>query len=122
MTLNSQKFGKNGEQEAVSFLKNLGFQILETNWRVRKLEVDIIAKDGDTLVVIEVKTRATDAFGDPETFIRKQKQSNLVKAANEYISQINFNGETRFDVIAVLQINNNLVVKHIQNAFHPSII
>lgn len=122
MTLNSQKFGKNGEQEAVSFLKNLGFQILETNWRVRKLEVDIIAKDGDTLVVVEVKTRATDAFGDPETFISKQKQSNLVKAANEYISQINFNGETRFDVIAVLQINNNLVVKHIQNAFHPSII
>lgn len=122
MTLNSQKFGKNGEQEAVNFLKNLGYLIVETNWRVRKLEVDIIANDNGTLVIIEVKTRATDAFGDPETFVSKQKQANLVKAANEYVLQTNFNGETRFDVVSVLQINNNLVVKHIQNAFHPSII
>ncbi len=122
MTYNSQNFGKNGEEEAVKFLKNLGYQIIETNWRIRKLEIDIIAKDVETLVVAEVKTRATDAFGDPETFVSKQKQRNLVKAAHEYIMQTDFNGETRFDVVSVLQINNNLVVKHIQNAFQASII
>jgi putative endonuclease len=116
MTYNSQNFGKNGEEEAVKFLKNLGYTIVETNWRARKLEIDIIAKDVETLVVVEVKTRATDAFGDPETFVSKQKQNNLVKAATD------FNGETRFDIVSVLQINNNLVVKHIQNAFQPSII
>jgi putative endonuclease len=122
MTYNSQNFGKNGEEEAVKFLKNLGYTIVETNWRARKLEIDIIAKDVETLVVVEVKTRATDAFGDPQTFVSKQKQNNLVKAANEYIMQTDFNGETRFDIVSVLQINNNFVVKHIQNAFQPSII
>lgn len=122
MTLKSQKTGQKGEREAIDFLRKLGYQIVETNWRVRKLEVDIIARDGEILVIIEVKTRANNAFGDPETFVGKQKQSNLVKAANEYILQTNFYGETRFDVVSVLENNNNIIVKHIQNAFQPSII
>lgn len=118
---NSQNLGKNGEQYAVKYLQELGYLILETNWRVRKLEVDIIAKDKENLVVVEVKARSTDAFGEPEVFVSRKKQANLVKAAQEYIQQIDFDGETRFDVISILQNNEKFVVKHIQNAFEPSI-
>lgn len=121
MTHISQNLGKTGEEEAVNYLKNEGFEILSTNWRFKHLEVDIIAMHKDELVIIEVKSRSTDAFGEPEVFVSKQKQRNLIKAANAYINEVNFNGETRFDVISILQINQKLVVKHIQNAFYPSI-
>lgn len=121
MADNSQNLGKNGEKEAVNFLKKEGYLILETNWRYRKLEVDIIASKKDELVIIEVKTRSTDEFGDPELFVSKKKQRNLIKAAHQYITQINFNGETRFDIISILQDNENLVVKHIPGAFYPTL-
>lgn len=121
MTHISQNLGKTGEAEAINYLKNDGFEILATNWRFKHLEVDIIAMHKDELVIIEVKSRSTDAFGEPEVFVSKQKQRNLIKAANAYINEVNFNGETRFDVISILQINQKLVVKHIQNAFYPSI-
>jgi len=118
---NSQNLGKKGEEYAVKYLKKLGYLILETNWRVRKLEVDIIAKDGENLVIVEVKARSTNVFGEPEVFVSKKKQSNLIKAAHEFIQQIDFNGETRFDVISILENNGKFIVKHIQNAFEPSI-
>jgi putative endonuclease len=119
---NSQKLGKNGEQEAVKFLQKKGLTIIELNWRTGKLEIDIIAKDKEELVIVEVKTRGTNAFGEPEVFVNKTKQNKLIKAANAYIQTVDFNGETRFDVIAITQQNSELMVKHIPNAFAPSII
>jgi putative endonuclease len=119
---NSQKLGKNGEQEAVKFLRKKGLTIIELNWRTGKLEIDIIAKDNEELVIVEVKTRGTNAFGEPEVFVNKAKQNKLIKAANAYIQKVDFNGETRFDVIAITQQNSELMVKHIPNAFAPSII
>lgn len=119
---NSQKLGKNGEQEAVKFLQKKGLTIIEVNWRTGKLEIDIIAKDKGELVIIEVKTRGSNAFGEPEVFVNKRKQNNLIKAANAYIQKVDFNGETRFDVIAITEEKSELMVKHIPNAFAPSII
>jgi putative endonuclease len=118
----SANLGKTGEAEAVKFLENQGYEILERNWRFKKLEVDIIAKHQQELVFAEVKARSTDAFGEPETFVTKQKQRFLIQAANEYIRLTDFNGDARFDILSVLQDNENFVVKHIQNAFYPSII
>jgi putative endonuclease len=114
--------GKAGEAEAVKFLENNGYEVLQKNWRFKKLEVDIIAKHHNVLVFAEVKARSTDVFGEPELFVTKQKQRFLIQAANEYIRLTDFNGEARFDIISVLQDNQNLVVKHIPNAFYPSII
>jgi putative endonuclease len=119
---NSQKTGKNGEQEAVKFLQKKGLTIMEINWRTGKLEIDIIAKDKEELVIVEVKTRGTNAFGEPEVFVNKRKQNHLIKAANAYIQSVDFNGETRFDVVAITGKNSELMVKHIPNAFAPSII
>lgn len=119
---NSQKFGNKGEQHAVNFLENSGYKILERNWRHRHLEVDIIVSGQNELVFVEVKTRSTDVFGEPEIFVSKQKQRNLIQAAAVYIEKSGFDGNARFDIISILQDNDNFVVKHIQNAFYPSII
>jgi putative endonuclease len=62
------EIGKIGEEIALKFLKNAGYEVLELNWRFRKLEIDIIAKEGDILIAVEVKTRKSDEFGSPDVF------------------------------------------------------
>ena len=66
--------GEEGESLAQNYLSELGYQILESNWRFQKAEVDIIAKDGNFLVFVEVKCRSTDIFGEPQILcLRKNK-------------------------------------------------
>ena len=113
------EIGKNGEEQAAEFLEKLGYQILALNWRVKHLEVDIIAQDAKELVMVEVKTRATDFFGTPESFVNKDKQSKLIKAAHEYIIQYNVDLEVRFDIVSV--ITSNKKVHHIKNAFYAGL-
>ncbi len=110
--------GKKGEEIAARFLENKGFTILETNWRFKNLEADIIARVAKTLVVAEVKTRKSNYFGEPESFVTKQKQKNLIKAANEYILRNNLDLEVRFDIVSVV-LNDSTAVKHIEDAFYP---
>jgi putative endonuclease len=111
--------GEKGEELAASFLKNKGYQVLETNWRFKNLEADIIASIGDTMVVAEVKTRKTNFFGEPETFVTRQKQRNLIKAANEYIQKNQLDLEVRFDIISVILNNSGSTINHIEAAFYP---
>ena len=113
------EIGKNGEEQAAEFFKNLGYQILALNWRVKHLEVDIIAQDGKELVIAEVKTRASDFFGTPESFVNKDKQGKLIRAAHEYIIQNNLNLEVRFDIVSV--ITSTKKVYHIKNAFYAGL-
>lgn len=121
MENNSKKTGQDGEEAARNYLLEKGHKILETNWRFRKYEVDIITKSGETIVFVEVKTRKSNIFGEPETFVNRQKQKFLVAAANQYLIQNNIDLESRFDIIAVLQLNNNHTVKHLEAAFHPQV-
>jgi len=111
--------GKNGEEQAAAFLKTQGYQILALNWRVKHLEVDIIAQDANELVMVEVKTRASDLFGSPESFVTKEKQRKLIKAAHEYILQHHLDLEVRFDIVSVITSGNK--VHHIKNAFYPGL-
>ena len=119
MENNSKQTGKDGEEAARNFLLEKGHEILETNWRFRKYEVDIIAKSGQTIVFVEVKTRKSNTFGEPELFVTRQKQGFLIAAANQYIIENNIELESRFDIIAVIQFNNNHTVKHLEGAFYP---
>ena len=121
MKNNSQNTGKDGEETAKRFLLEKGYEILETNWRFKKYEVDIISKTGQTIVFVEVKTRKSDIFGEPEIFVNRQKQNFLVAAAHQYITQNNIDVESRFDIIAILQLNNNQTVKHLEAAFYPQL-
>lgn len=111
--------GQKGEILAADFLRNKGYTVLETNWRFRNLEADIIASIGDTMVVAEVKTRKTNFFGEPETFVTKQKQRNLIRAAHEYIQYKQLDLEVRFDIISVIMNSGGSQVNHIEAAFYP---
>jgi putative endonuclease len=109
--------GKKGEEIAAEYLSRKGYTVLETNWRFKHLEADLIATHKNTLVIAEVKTRRTNFFGEPETFVNKQKQKNLRQAANEYIERYNIQFDTRFDIISVLISDTEVKVNHIEDAF-----
>ncbi len=113
--------GKKGEEIAVSFLKQHGYSILEKNWRSGSAEIDIIAKKDDFIIVIEVKTRRTDYFGEPEEFVTKAKQKQLVKAADSYVLKNKLENEVRFDIISVLFKGKDHAIHHIEDAFYPAL-
>ncbi|PVW15326.1 YraN family protein [Marixanthomonas spongiae] len=113
------ELGKIGEEIAVMHLLKNGYTILERNFFYDKAEIDIIAqKEEDTIVIVEVKTRNSDFFGDPQSFVTKKKIKLLVKAANEYIIVNNLHKEVRFDIIAVLKNKTTEKIEHIENAFY----
>lgn len=112
--------GQKGEEMAASFLEEKGYTILEKNWRFKNLEADIIATIAKTLVVAEVKTRKSNYFGEPETFVNKQKQKNLIRTAHEYIQRNDLDLEVRFDIISIV-MNDKSAVKHIEDAFYPTL-
>ncbi|MCD6066063.1 MAG: hypothetical protein K0S33_889 [Bacteroidetes bacterium] len=110
--------GKFGEEQAIAFLKKLGYVILDCNWQYKKFEIDIVARDGEMLVVVEVKTRRNDEYGAPEMFVTKKKQRQLIKAINEYVVQKKLENEIRFDIVSVLAEGQLVVVEHIPDAFY----
>ncbi len=117
--IEKHELGKRGEAFALHLLVSKGFQILETNWRFRKDEVDIIAQDKDFLVIAEVKTRSTHYFGEPFTAVTKKKQGFLIRAANAYIEKYDIDLECRFDIISIVFAENKYQVEHIEDAFYP---
>lgn len=99
--------GAQGEARAASYLERLGYTILARNWRTRRGELDIIARDGECLVFVEVRTRrvgreaAGPTFGAPEESVSPRKQLQLAAMAAEYLFQMPWDGPQRIDVIAV---------------------
>lgn len=112
------ELGKFGEELAVEFLQQNGYTILETNWSFQKAEIDIIAQIGNTLAVVEVKTRSSIEFGLPQDFIKPKKIQLMVKAVNEYVTKNDLEFSIRFDVIAVYKEENNYNIDHIIDAFY----
>lgn len=112
-------FGKLGEELAVNYLTGKGYEILERNWRNIHKEIDIIAKDGKFLVIVEVKTRQTDEYGEPDVAVTRKKQRMLIAAANAYITRKGLDMETRFDIISIVFRDGEPVIEHIEDAFLP---
>lgn len=119
MSNNSQNQGQAGEQLARTYLVGQGYKVLDTNWRFKKYEIDIIVTKGETIVFVEVKTRKNGTFGEPELSVTRQKQGFLIAAAKQYIQEKNIALESRFDIVAVTGLNNNHTVKHLESAFYP---
>lgn len=109
--------GKLGEQLAKDYLINNGYTILETNWRYLKAEIDIIAKKENTLAIVEVKTRTSNFFGNPEEFITKSKIKLSIMAADYYTQQQNLDFNVRFDVIAIVKNSKKTNINHLKEAF-----
>lgn len=110
--------GNYGEQLAVEYLAKKGFKILAKNWVFQHKEIDIIAKKSPYIVFVEVKTRRTNYFGEPFTFVDRKKQNFIIKAANEYIIKNDVNEEARFDIVSVLYNERGKDIKHIEDAFY----
>ena len=79
------ELGKEGEQMAISWLKEKGYEILHCNWRHSYYEIDIVAKKGEKLHIVEVKARQGNYFGNPEDSVTKKKFKHLQKAADEFL-------------------------------------
>ena len=112
------ELGKLGEQLAVDYLLENNYVILERNFIYQKAEIDIIAQKDDRIIIVEVKTRNSDFFGDPQEFVSKGKIKLLVKAANEYVVSNEIDLEIRFDIIAILKNNTMQQLEHFKNAFY----
>ena len=110
--------GKLGEELAVDFLQQNGYDILETNWTFQKAEVDIIAQKENILAIIEVKTRSSIEFGLPQDFVKPKKIQLLVKAVNEYVIANDLEVEVRFDIVAIYKEGNEFKLEHIEDAFY----
>lgn len=114
--------GRKGEELAISHLSSLGYKILHTNWRFHHLEIDIVAQDGDELVIVEVKSRGSNSYEHPLEAISNKKISFLVNAADAYITEYNIDAETRFDVVSVVFFSkSHFKLEHFKNAFYPTI-
>ena len=87
---------------------------------IGKEEIDIIAQIGSELVIVEVKTRNSDFFGEPHEFVSKSKQRHLIRAAAAYIDKHDIDLETRFDVIGVILNKTVEKIDHMESAFQPS--
>ncbi|RAR72619.1 YraN family protein [Flavobacterium aciduliphilum] len=111
------ELGKFGEAQAVDYLQNQGYKILERNWTYQKAEIDIIAQKDSVLAVVEVKTRSSIEFGLPQEFVKPKKIQLLVKAINEYIISKDLDVEVRFDVIAIHKTTHDCQLEHIEAAF-----
>ena len=113
-----QKFGKQGEALAVRRLKKAGYKIIETNYRTRLGEIDIIAKDKDTIVFIEVKTRTSVHFGSPKWAVTPKKQKKISMVALYYLKATNQSAvRARFDVVTIISNRDKPQVEIIKNAF-----
>lgn len=118
---NSYNLGREGEEIAKKYLTDKGYKIIEQNWRYKKYEIDLIATINNQLIIIEVKLRSSIEFGEPEEFVSYKKQHFLIAAATEYLKLNDISSACRFDIVSILKLNNTLQVKHLEDAFYPTI-
>lgn len=117
-----QTIGKLGEDTAATYLLNLGYAILERNWRFSKAEIDIIAKDQNILIFVEVKAKSYTYFGDPEDSISIYKENLIFDAATQYMQTIGHDWEIRFDIISIIfDKDKKPTITHFKDAFFPGI-
>jgi putative endonuclease len=112
------ELGKRGEQMAVNHLLKNGYEIVERNYRFDKAEVDIIAKQKDILAIVEVKTRSSTDFGNPQDFVKPKQIQRLVKAVDEYVTVNGLDVEVRFDIVAIVKNRKGYDIEHLKDAFY----
>lgn len=117
-----QNHGAWGEGLAVALLEQSGLVIVERNWRYKRAEIDIIARENGVLVFVEVKTRAYSAFGLPEGMVDQRKRKLLIDAAMAYMRSVGHEWEIRFDIVSVLgEPGKPPEIKHFRDAFFPGL-
>jgi putative endonuclease len=113
----NKEIGRKGESIAVDYLIRKGYTIVEKNYAYRRFEIDIIAKQKNTIVFVEVKTRQTTNFGYPEESVDNEKIQHILKCADHFIYQNQWTGNIRFDIISIM-FKPRISVEHIEDAFY----
>jgi putative endonuclease len=111
------KTGTKGETLAADFLKKKGFEIVARNYRFKHAEIDLIIKRENWLIFVEVKTRSSTSFGEPEDFVDENKSRKIFEAAEEYIFSTNWLGHIRFDIVSV-KLGAQIAIEHFEDAIN----
>jgi len=111
--------GKKSEEIAAEYLSDHGYEILDTNFRYKKKEIDIICKKDNYLVIVEVKTKSFWSEENPGDLVKLGKQRFLIAAAEAYIIKNNIDMEVRFDIIFIVYKNEEIIIEHIEDAYGP---
>jgi putative endonuclease len=113
-----KSLGSEGEFLAEQFLRKKGYSIVAHNYKTRIGEIDIIARDGETIVFVEVKTRSDDTFCEPYESVNMAKRAKMKKVASLYLQKQKKEFPARFDVISITcQKNGQKAIRHIRDAF-----
>lgn len=110
-------FGKRGEKAAAAFLEQRGYTLLERNYRYLKAEVDLVARKGDVLAFVEVKSRKSDDYGPVAETVTAKKIKLMVMAADHYVVERDLDVEVRFDIVTVTENHGRLELEHLKSAF-----
>jgi putative endonuclease len=111
-----QDKGQEGEEYAVSYLINKGFEIVKRNFNSRNSEIDIICKKDNLLVFVEVRMKATSDYGFPEDTMSKGKKNAIKRGAEAFLDNYDWNGEARFDFISIVEFPKFELI-HFEDAF-----
>ena len=115
--------GKWGEDVALAYLLDQGYRLLDRNWHQGHRDLDLIMQQDDTLVIVEVRTRRSNLFMDPEQTVDTPKMLSLSKAANAYIRLHRISLNIRFDIVAITGTpSSDFTINHIEDAFYPPAI
>lgn len=107
--------GQKGELLALRHLEKCNYSFLAQNYRFRRSEIDLIMRDCNTIVFVEVKYRKSNRYGFPEEFVSNNQKRSIIEAADEYLVTNNWEGSIRFDIVA---INASLEIQHFEDAFY----
>ncbi len=115
--MTKDELGNWGEEYSVIYLQKKGYEVVERNYRFQKNEIDIIAKFGNNLIIVEVKTRQTAEIGEPWRAVTKSKQKQIIKVANQYIQANQIDLDVRFDIVSIVHNSYRTEINHIEGAF-----
>ncbi len=118
-----KRLGERGEDAATAYLERVGLTIVERNWRCAAGEADVVALDGEVLVLCEVKTRTSKAKGTPDEAVTPAKQKRYARIAQTYLQQSGLTDVgVRFDVISILVLTSDrALLRHHRAAFAPDL-
>lgn len=119
--VSQKEIGELAERLARQHLRKIGYVILTKNWHHGHLELDIIARDGNELVIVEVKSRNGIRYEHPSEAVTNAKMKRIVEAADAFIVEKNLNLETRFDVITIIFFGQDFELEHFKDAFYPTL-
>jgi putative endonuclease len=117
----TQHLGLKGEELAAGYLEKKGYRILFRNWKYGRHEIDIIAEDKESIIFVEVKTRAEDFRLHPSKAVTSEKQRAVIFAADAYMQRSKTEKESRFDIISIIKKDDSFDIEHIERAFYPTL-